>query len=155
MMPSILFINGPNLNRLGQREPEQYGLTSLEQIAEDCTALAKTLGLQVEFRQSNHEGVMLDWVHDAIDQFDGLIINAGAFTHSSVALFDALKMLEKPAIELHLSNIFARESFRHHSWLAPAVDGVICGFGAYGYRLALHAIHNILAQKSEQSRELG
>jgi 3-dehydroquinate dehydratase-2 len=139
-MASILILNGPNLNLLGTRQPEIYGRTTLADIEAMCRAHAEAHGIGLEFRQSNHEGVLIDAIHAAGGTQDGIILNAGAYTHSSIALMDALSSAELPAIELHLSNIHARESFRHRSYIARVALGVICGFGAHGYILALEAM---------------
>jgi 3-dehydroquinate dehydratase-2 len=141
----VLVLNGPNLNMLGVREPEIYGSDTLADIETGCQKHAATLGLAVDFRQSNNEGELVTWIQEARDSMDALIINAGAFTHTSVALLDALTVFEKPVIELHLSNIYARESFRHRSYISPAASGIICGFGANGYELALDAVNRLLA----------
>ncbi|MGR3501357.1 type II 3-dehydroquinate dehydratase [Pseudaestuariivita sp.] len=139
-MQSFLILNGPNLNLLGQRQPEVYGRTTLEDIRDMCADHAKSCGVEVEFAQSNHEGVMIDMIHQAKAVHDGIILNAGAYTHTSVALQDAIASVEVPTIELHLSNIHARETFRHHSYISPVAVGLICGFGANGYRLAIDAL---------------
>lgn len=139
-MASILILNGPNLNLLGTRQPEVYGRTTLADIETMCRAHAKAHGIGLEFRQSNHEGALIDDIHAARSTQDGIILNAGAYTHSSIALMDAISSAELPAIELHLSNIHARESFRHRSYIARVALGVICGFGAHGYILALDAM---------------
>jgi 3-dehydroquinate dehydratase-2 len=141
----VLVLNGPNLNMLGVREPEIYGSATLADIEAGCQKRARKLGLTVEFRQSNNEGELVTWVQEARTSTDALIINAGAFTHTSVALLDALSMYEKPIIELHLSNIYAREEFRHRSYISPAASGIICGFGASGYEMALDAVNRLLA----------
>lgn len=143
----MLILNGPNLNLLGLREPEIYGRTTLADIEAACRKRAKDLGLSLSFRQSNSEGDLVTWIQDARDAQDGLIINAGALTHTSVALLDALRMFDPPVIELHLSNIFAREKFRHRSYISLAADGVICGFGAAGYELALGAMNRLLTNQ--------
>ncbi len=143
-MQSILILNGPNLNLLGQRQPEVYGTTTLDDIGEMCAEHARRCGVEIEFAQSNHEGAMIDLIHQAKSLHDGIILNAGAYTHTSVALHDALASVELPAIELHLSNVHARETFRHRSYLAPVVTGIICGFGANGYRLAMDAMCGLL-----------
>ena len=143
----VLILNGPNLNLLGLREPEIYGRTTLAELEELCAAWAKPLGFAVDFRQSNTEGVLVDWIQESREAFSGLILNAGAYTHTSVALYDALKAVPTPAVEVHLSNPFAREPFRHHSYISPAAIGVICGFGAAGYRLALEALATHLKGK--------
>lgn len=139
-MTSILILNGPNLNLLGTRQPEVYGRTTLADIEAMCRTKAAELGVSLGFEQSNHEGVLIDAIHAARGTYDGLILNAGAYTHTSVALMDAISSAALPAIELHLSNIHARESFRHQSYIAKVAVGVICGFGARGYLLALEAI---------------
>jgi len=141
----VLVLNGPNLNMLGVREPEIYGSATLADIEAGCQKRAAKLGLTVEFRQSNNEGELVTWVQEARQSTDAIIINAGAFTHTSVALLDALSMYEKPIIELHLSNIYKREDFRHRSYVSPAASGIICGFGASGYELALDAVNRLLA----------
>jgi 3-dehydroquinate dehydratase-2 len=143
----VLILNGPNLNMLGLREPEIYGRQTLAEIEAACQARAKALGLDLSFRQSNSEGELVAWLQEARDSQDGVIINAGALTHTSVALLDALKLLEVPIIELHLSNIFTRENFRHQSYISLAADGVICGFGAPGYELALDAMNRLLTNQ--------
>jgi len=142
----VLILNGPNLNMLGLREPEIYGQTTLSDIETACRDRADALGLALTFRQSNNEGELVGWIQEARETQDGIIINAGALTHTSVALLDALKLLEKPVIELHLSNIFRRENFRHTSYISLAADGVICGFGATGYELALDAMNRLLTK---------
>ena len=140
----ILILNGPNLNMLGVREPAIYGSDTLGDIEERCHAHAKGLSLDVDFRQTNIEGELVTWIQECRTTHQGVIINAAAFTHTSVALLDALSLLDTPIIEVHLSNIFARESFRHHSYVSPVAAGVICGFGWRGYTLALEAIKDIL-----------
>jgi 3-dehydroquinate dehydratase-2 len=139
-MTSILILNGPNLNLLGTRQPEVYGTTTLDDIEAQCKAAAKDLGLGLAFAQSNSEGTLVDMVHAARGTHDGIILNAGAYTHTSIALMDAISSAGIPTIELHLSNIHAREEFRHTSYIAKVAVGVICGFGAHGYTLALHAM---------------
>jgi 3-dehydroquinate dehydratase-2 len=140
MAHHILILNGPNLNLLGRREPDIYGQTTLADIEAICRAEAARLGLALECRQSNSEGELVSWVQDAPAHFAGLILNAGAYSHTSVALLDALRAADVPLIEVHLSNIYQRESFRHHSYVSLAADGVICGFGLHGYRMALSAL---------------
>lgn len=140
MTKHILVLNGPNLNLLGIREPEVYGTTTLADIENLCIRRAERLGLVVDFRQSNTEGKLMDWIHEARGNFDAIIINAGGYTHTSVALMDALLSVEIPAVEVHLSNIYQREQYRHRSFIAGAAKGMICGFGATGYELALEAL---------------
>lgn len=143
-MTAILILNGPNLNLLGTRQPEVYGSTTLADIEANCRSHAKTLSLDLGFVQSNHEGTLIDEIHAAKGVFDGLILNAGAYTHTSVALMDAIASVELPCIELHLSNVHAREEFRHKSYIAKVALGIICGFGASGYTLAITAMHDHL-----------
>lgn len=139
-MMKILVLNGPNLNLLGRRQPEIYGATTLAEIETDCAEVASTLGIAAEWRQSNHEGQLVDWLHDADATFTGVVFNAGAYTHTSVALRDAVAAISIPVIEVHMSNIHAREDFRHTSLLAPAAIGQIAGFGPASYALGLRAI---------------
>lgn len=140
MTPTVMVLNGPNLNLLGTREPDIYGTETLESIEAACRKRAADLGLAVEFRQSNNEGDLVDWVQEAGGSHQALIVNAGAYTHTSVALLDALLATELPIIEVHLSNINQREEFRHHSYVSKAADGMICGLGGHGYELALEAL---------------
>lgn len=139
-MTSVLILNGPNLNLLGTRQPEVYGRLTLADIETACRAKAKALGIGLDFAQSNHEGALIDAIHAARGAHDGIILNAGAYTHTSVALMDAIASVELPVVELHLSNIHARERFRHKSFIAPVAIGQICGFGAAGYGLAIDAL---------------
>lgn len=143
-MKPVFVLNGPNLNLLGLREPAIYGAATLKDVEARCRAHAAGLGLDIDFRQSNIEGELVSWIHEARDKACGIAINAGAYTHTSVALHDALKAAELPSVEVHLSNVHKREAFRHHSYIAPAVNGVICGFGTESYVLALTAIHSII-----------
>jgi 3-dehydroquinate dehydratase-2 len=146
-MPRPIFVlNGPNLNLLGVREPSIYGAETLADVERRTRACAQSLGLAVEFRQSNREGELVDWIQEARGAASGIIINAGAYTHTSVAILDALNAAEKPVVELHLSNVFRREGFRHHSYVSPAAHGLICGFGGKGYELAVEAMADILAR---------
>lgn len=140
MAKPVYILNGPNLNLLGTREPEIYGAATLCDIEAAARARAKAAGLKIEFRQSNAEGDLVDWIQEAGKNGSGIIINAGAYTHTSLAILDALKAAPVPAIEVHLSNIFQREPFRHHSYVSPAAHGLICGFGAHGYELAIDAL---------------
>ena len=142
--PRVLILNGPNLNLLGTREPDIYGRTTLADIDEACLKKAESLGLSATCRQSNHEGELVGWIQQARDEQSAIVINAGAYTHTSVALLDALLACGLPVIEVHLSNIFRRESFRHHSYISQAANGVICGFGKTGYLLALEALSDLL-----------
>lgn len=139
-MTSLLILNGPNLNLLGQRQPEVYGATTLSEIEANCRAKAGDLGIALDFAQSNSEGALVDMIHAARGTHDGIILNAGAYTHTSIALMDAISSVELPAIELHLSNVHAREDFRHVSYIARVAVGVICGFGPAGYELAIDAM---------------
>ena len=139
-MHAILLLNGPNLNLLGSREPEIYGAATLPEIEENCRRWGAELGLDVDCRQSNHEGELVELIHGAADRCSGIVINAGAFTHTSVALLDAIRAVGLPTVEAHLSNIHARESFRRQSYIAEAALGVIAGFGMDSYRLALQAL---------------
>lgn len=136
----VYVLNGPNLNLLGQREPEIYGTTTLAAIKALVADSAKTLGLKVVFRQSNAEGELVSWVQEARTKASGVIINAAAYSHTSIALHDALAMLDVPVVEVHISNVFKREPFRHHSYISPVASGVISGLGVEGYVLALQAI---------------
>lgn len=140
----IYVLNGPNLNLLGQREPEIYGRTTLADIDKLVSDKAAALDLAVESRQSNHEGKLVSWIQEAREKASGLVLNAAAYTHTSIAIHDALATLDIPVIEVHISNIFKREDFRHHSTVSPVATGVICGLGIAGYELALDAIHRIL-----------
>ncbi|MCT4371756.1 type II 3-dehydroquinate dehydratase [Yangia mangrovi] len=139
-MHSLLILNGPNLNLLGLRQPEVYGRTTIADVEAMCRAHAEDLGVALDFSQSNHEGALIDAIHAARGTKDGIILNAGAYTHTSVALMDAISSAEVPTIELHLSNVHAREEFRHVSYIAKVALGVICGFGPRGYTLAMDAM---------------
>lgn len=141
----IFMLNGPNLNLLGKREPEIYGRETLNDIARDCDSAAGQLGLTLTHLQSNHEGHLIDWIHQARDDAAGIIINPGAFSHSSIAILDALNAFEGPLLEVHISNIYKRESFRHHSHVSLRAEGVISGFGIDGYRIAVQHIAKLLA----------
>lgn len=139
-MKTILIINGPNLNMLGQREPEIYGTQTLDDIKELCVEVAKENHILIDFRQTNHEGEMVEWIQGAVPDTDGVIINAAAYTHTSIAVHDALKLLSCPIVEVHLSDPESREEFRHHSYIAPVASAVIKGKGADGYREAIEII---------------
>lgn len=145
MAKPIYVLNGPNLNMLGLREPAVYGPESLADVEARAQGRAKALGLQIDFRQSNDEGKLVDWIQEARGKAQGIIINPGAYSHTSIAILDALQAAELPAIEVHLSNIFRREPYRHHSYVSQAAKGVICGLGAKGYELALEAMADVLA----------
>jgi 3-dehydroquinate dehydratase II len=143
MSKAIFVLNGPNLNMLGKREPGIYGGKTLKDIENDCIAAGNELGFSVECFQSNHEGVLVDRLHEANDRAIGVVINPGAYGHTSIALHDAIRAITVPVVEVHISNIHAREEFRHKSMIAPAAKGMICGLGPYGYVLALHALRDI------------
>ena len=140
----VLVVNGPNLNLLGRREPDLYGRETLAEIARAVAARGEELGLKIDFRQSNHEGELITWIQEARDRARAIVINPAGLGHTSVALLDALTFTELPVIEVHLSNIFRRESFRHHSYVSGIARGVICGLGAQGYLLAVDAVASIL-----------
>ncbi|MEM9246128.1 MAG: type II 3-dehydroquinate dehydratase [Cyanobacteria bacterium P01_F01_bin.153] len=150
LLSSVLVIHGPNLNLLGQREPEVYGSLTLEDINRGLEDEAREIGIDIECRQSNHEGVLVDWIQDSRAEFDGIVINPGAYTHTSVAIRDAIAAVDVPLVEVHLSNIHRREAFRHHSYIAPVAIGQISGFGAHSYKLGLWALveHLGLAKKA-------
>lgn len=139
-MPLIMILNGPNLNLLGTREPEVYGKTTLAQIENACRDAASEAGHAIDFRQSNHEGELVDWIQEARQSAAAIIINAGALTHTSIAIHDALKAFTGPIVEVHLSNVFAREPFRHHSYISGVASGVICGLGMEGYLAAIRCL---------------
>ena len=147
--PIISILNGPNLNMLGARQPELYGRETLADIEASCRNHAGSLGLSVEFRQSNAEGELVTWIQQCRGRTAGIVINAGAYTHTSVAILDALLAAEVPTVEVHLSNIHQRDSFRHHSYVAKAAKGMICGFGSHGYILALDALARLIKGNAE------
>jgi 3-dehydroquinate dehydratase-2 len=148
-MPKPIYVlNGPNLNLLGVREPNIYGKTTLDDIRRACTDLAKALGFPVEFRQSNHEGVLVDWIQEARTEASAVVINPAAYGHTSVALLDALKTLSIPVVECHLSHLATREPFRHQTYVSQAAAGLIAGFGAKSYDLAIQAAVHLAAQKA-------
>ena len=144
MSKLIYILNGPNLNLLGQREPEIYGYQTLDDLAETCTRVAGSSGFTVKFLQSNLEGQLIDWIHEARQEATGIIINPGAYSHTSIAIYDALKAFDGRIIEVHISNIHERESFRHHSYVSLCADGVIMGLGLLGYELALETMDRLL-----------
>ncbi len=144
MSGSIFILNGPNLNLLGTREPDIYGAVTLASLEEMCEKRATEHGYEVVFRQSNSEGELVGWIQEAGADGAALVLNAGAYTHTSVAILDALKATDMPIIEVHLSNVFAREAFRHNSYVSPAATGVICGLGGAGYEYAIDAVAAIL-----------
>jgi 3-dehydroquinate dehydratase-2 len=146
MSSDILVLNGPNLNMLGSREPEIYGSETLSDIQAICEAKAAEKGMSVDFRQSNDEGELVSWIQQAKQSFKGIVINPAAYTHTSIAIYDALLICEIPVIEVHISNIHQREEFRHSSYVSKVAKGVICGFGSYGYALAMDAMANILSE---------
>jgi 3-dehydroquinate dehydratase II len=150
-VPTVFILNGPNLNLLGVRDPSVYGHETLADIEERCLARAAALNLQIDFRQTNHEGQLVDWIQEARESADGIILNAGALTHTSVAVLDALSAADLPVIEVHLSNIFRRQSFRHHSYVSLAATGVICGLGAQGYERALDALANLIEREAGEA----
>jgi 3-dehydroquinate dehydratase-2 len=143
----IYVLNGPNLNLLGLRQPEIYGKETLADVAASLSDLADDLGLSVRCLQSNHEGQLIDWIHEARTEGAGIIINPGAYTHTSVAIFDALNAFDGPVLEVHISNIHKREAFRHHSFVSARAEGVIAGFGTEGYVLALRRMASLLGKR--------
>jgi 3-dehydroquinate dehydratase-2 len=144
MPPKILVLNGPNLNLLGMREPAIYGRATLADIEAACRRRGAALNLEVEFRQSNHEGELVGWIQQAPGMYEALIVNVGAYTHTSIAILDALAAADLPVIEVHLSNIFRREAFRHRSYVSTVASGLVCGFGGFGYELALEGVAQLL-----------
>ncbi len=155
MAVPVFVLNGPNLNLLGTREPGVYGAAGLADIERDCAAAGKRLGLAVDFRQTNHEGVLVDWIQEAQTAAFGIVMNPGAYTHTSVAIHDAIRAVGLPVIEVHLSNIFAREGFRHHSYVSPVAVGTICGLGPKGYVLALEAMQALTASDKTTKKRKG
>lgn len=145
-MPSILILNGPNLNMLGTRQPEVYGHATLADLEALCLKTASELGVTIDFRQSNHEGELVTWIQQSRSKHQGIVINAGAYSHTSVAILDALHAVGLPVIEVHISNIFAREAFRHHTYISSMAKGVICGLGFDGYRHALHSMAGLVTK---------
>ena len=148
MKHKIIIINGPNLNLLGEREKEKYGNVTLKQIEKDCKDFAKKRGIQLSFKQSNLEGKIIDFIQDSRKKYAGLIINAAGYTHTSVAIRDALMILNIPIVELHITNIYNREKFRHKSLISKAAKSIICGFGAKGYVLAIDGLKEIIKNEN-------
>lgn len=151
MASTILILNGPNLNLLGTREPDVYGAATLGDVEASCHEHGKQIGVSIDFRQTNHEGELVSWIQQARDGADAIVINAGAYTHTSVAVHDALKSTGLPIIELHISNVYKRESFRHKSYISSVADGVMCGFGTHGYVLAIQAAVQFIAARAATS----
>lgn len=145
MSKTVFILNGPNLNLLGKRQPEIYGADTLEDVQTQCRETASRYGITIDLRQSNHEGQIIDWIHQARDEAAGIIINPGAFTHTSVAILDALNAYDGPVLEVHISNVHKREAFRHHSYVSLRAEGVIAGFGVQGYRLAVDRMGTLLS----------
>ena len=152
--PKILLLNGPNLNMLGTRQPEVYGRATLADIEAMCQARARDLGLELDFRQSNSEGEIVGWIQATHGTCAGIVINPGAYSHTSVAILDALLAVEAPIIEVHLSNIHRREAFRHHSYVSQAAHGVICGFGATGYLMALDGLAQLIDERKRGEKKV-
>lgn len=150
MNSTILVLNGPNLNMLGTRQPEIYGSETLNDIKNSCIEHGKSLNLDIDFRQSNYEGELVEWIQKARNNCSGIIINAAALTHTSVAILDALILSEQPVVEVHLSNIHKRETFRYSSYVSKVAQGVICGFGGHGYILAVEAIARLINEQKEK-----
>ncbi|KAJ56237.1 3-dehydroquinate dehydratase [Actibacterium mucosum KCTC 23349] len=144
MSTLIYILNGPNLNLLGKRETDIYGTTTLEAIADECSQVGAEFGLQVKMLQSNSEGQLVDWIHDAREEAAGIIINPAAYSHTSVALYDALNTFDGPVLEVHISNIHKREKFRHHSFVSPRAEGVMAGYGPHGYALSMRHMARLL-----------
>jgi 3-dehydroquinate dehydratase-2 len=148
MTDIVYVLNGPNLNLLGKRQPHIYGHETLADVEADCRKVASEHGFDLRFHQSNREYEIIDWIHEARDTAHGIVINPAAFTHTSVAIFDALNAFEAPVIEVHISNVHKREEFRHHSYVSLRADGVIAGFGIQGYTLALHRLAHLLKKSA-------
>lgn len=145
--PKVLVLNGPNLNLLGTRQPHIYGAETLADVEQRCVEAAAALGLEIEFRQSNAEHQLIDWLHEARTRVDGIVINPAAYTHTSVAIADALSAIAKPVIEVHISNVHKREAFRHHSFVSPIAEAIIVGCGTQGYGFALERMATLLAKE--------
>ncbi len=149
MTRTVFVLNGPNLNLLGKRQPHIYGRETLADVERDCRALAEELGLELRFHQSNREYEIIDWIHEAREAAGGIVINPAAFTHTSVAILDALNAFDAPVIEVHISNVHKREEFRHHSFVSARADGVIAGFGTQGYLLALRRLARLIDEAAQ------
>ncbi|MDI2091347.1 type II 3-dehydroquinate dehydratase [Commensalibacter oyaizuii] len=147
VLPLVYVLNGPNLNMLGMRQPEVYGSATLDDVEQICIQNAEQLEIAIDFRQTNDEGELVSWIQECKGKAKGIIINAGAYSHTSIATLDALLSVDLPVIEVHISNIYRRESFRHHSYVSQAATGVICGLGLQGYALALAAIADIILEE--------
>ena len=145
----VYILNGPNLNLLGKRQPHIYGHETLADVEKDCRALAEELKLEIKFHQSNREYETIDWIHEARESAAGIVINPAAFTHTSVAIMDALNTFDAPIIEVHISNVHKREAFRHHSYVSLRADGVIAGFGTQGYQLALRRLARLIDEQAK------
>lgn len=145
MSKTVYILNGPNLNLLGKRQPEIYGRETLADVEAACRKVGQDFGLEIRLLQSNHEGQIIDWIHEAREHAQGIVINPGAFTHTSVAILDALNTFEGPVLEVHISNVHKREAFRHHSYVSLRAEGVIAGFGVEGYSLAVRRMGTFLA----------
>ena len=139
----VYVLNGPNLNLMGKRQPHIYGHETLADVERDCRAVGAELKLELRFHQSNREYEIIDWIHEARETAGGIVINPAAFTHTSVAILDALSTCELPIIEVHISNVHKREAFRHHSFISPVASGIVVGFGVHGYVLAIHGLHQL------------
>lgn len=148
-LPLISVLNGPNLNMLGLRQPKIYGRATLDDVEQICIQNAEQLDIAIDFRQTNDEGELISWIQECRDKAKGIIINGGAYTHTSIAILDALLAVELPVIEVHISNIYRRETFRHHSYISHAATGVICGLGLQGYALALNAMANLIEEDNQ------
>jgi 3-dehydroquinate dehydratase-2 len=148
-MQTVFILNGPNLNLLGKRQPEIYGRETLADVEASCRAVAQSLGFDIRLMQSNAEGQIIDWIHEAREAAAGIIINPGAFTHTSIAILDALNAFEGPVLEVHISNVHKRESFRHHSYVSLRADGVMAGFGVEGYALATRRMATLIGAKAK------
>jgi 3-dehydroquinate dehydratase-2 len=155
MAARVLILNGPNLNLLGTREPDVYGSATLADIEAACIRRGVALGLEVDFRQSNHEGELVDWIQQARGLYGAVLVNAAAFSHTSIAILDALATLDVPVIEVHLSNIFRREPFRRHSHVSGVAKGIVCGFGGFGYEMALEAAARLIGAAPQDEQPPG